>query len=796
MARLSKTSPFQIYNDGNTTSSSEATQRLDFAENVEELQDATEQPFPWTKKDDGFVTESDEERHDGMNDDGAQEGDDEKNYTRTSISSFPESSYPTDHERTPMHKPYTPQYARPTSRRMQLSSPLRKGKFGTPYSEPRGSPRSRRKEFDADSDLHEPKRFPLILLHITALPLSISWTHQAMRETLPQHILDNLQLLKSKLSPTVLKRGILIPHPRDDYELLEEKLLEALDLQEPRISKCGHYRNRHSTDSDLTHASSSTDSGVGSSVEDGSDEEHCSTCHHHLLAAGSGKKKWTIKVYAANGLMRASAWHAAWSEMERVDVEIMPWIKDELRIRLDEANTQELAVAKIDPEADELRINQLVEERLKLLEQDSERAREAEMSREIERIVINEQRQFSQAIQEATGEQVEAAKRAEHKAQSEATATDLPNIYRPKDIPLSILLWNYIFLLARKPKNMAMFFLIVLVTGLLAIVGPAPMAASVVEMSTHVTSKASNMGLPWVAPKTVESPVLSISEVPASAESEVEVLSHVATGAHDEHDKMTVSHSTLTPEVSSSASIEELVPEDAHAHSEQVDHDIFAAPETLAEQALDGEDVADAPTQPQTPEMVISSDSPAILEEIQSTSAERVQAEQAEDQNVLEQSDEVEVKPEGLVAPEHAEIKLTSIPVASEDVEIEANSVPVAVEEVEVEVQAASIPAAPEEVEIEVASVPVIADDVEIDVASMPTDEDSLVAPEPLQIEEFEKCAPQSFLAGSPASCSLNDDEVNEGNDSPVASSPSHDGQMHQSLPYSGLSEQQATCKL
>lgn len=365
MARLSKTSPFQIYNDGNTTSS-EATQRLDFAEDVEE-QDGTEQPFAWTKKDDGFVTESDEERHDGANDDGAHEGDDEKNYTRTSISSFPESSYPTDYERTPMHKPYTPQYVRPSSRRMQLSSPLRKGKFGTPYSEPRGSPRSRRKDFDVDNDLHEPKRFPLILLHITALPLSISWTHQAMREILPQHILDNLQLLKSKLSPTVLKRGILIPHPRDDYELLEEKLLEALDLQEPRISKCGHYRNRHSTDSDLTHASSSTDSGVGSSVEDGSDEEHCSTCHHHLLAAGSGKQKWSIKVYAANGLMRASAWHAAWSEMERVDVEIMPWIKDEFRIKLDEANTQELAVAKIDPEADELRINQLVEERLSTL---------------------------------------------------------------------------------------------------------------------------------------------------------------------------------------------------------------------------------------------------------------------------------------------------------------------------------------------------------------------------------------------------------------------------------------------
>jgi len=789
MARLSKTSPFLIYNDGNTTSS-EATQRSDFDENVEE-QDATEQPFAWTKKDDGFVTESsDEERH-GANDDGGQEGDDEKNYTRTSISSFPESAYPTDYERTPMHKPYTPQYARPSSRRMQLSSPLRKGKFATPYSEPRGSPRSRRKDFDAESDLHEPKRFPLILLHITALPLSISWTHQSMRETLPQQILDNLQLLKSKLSATVLKRGILIPHPRDDYELLEEKLLEALDLEEPRISKCGHYRNRHSTDSDLTTATSGADSGVGSSVEDGSDDEHCSTCHHHLLAAGSGKRKWAIKVYAANGLMRASAWHAAWSEMERVDVEIMPWIKDELRIKLDEANTQELVVAKVDPEADELRINQLVEERLRLLEQDSEREREAAMSREIERIVINEQRQFSQAIQEATVEQVEATKRAEHTPTSESTSTELPNIYRPKDIPLSILLWNYVFLLARKPKNMAIFFLVVLVTGLLAIVGPAPMAASVVEMSALITSKTSSMGLPWVAPKAIEKPVLSISEVAGRAESGIDVLTDVATEAH-EFDTVTVSDSAVMSEGSSSASIEELVPEEAHVGAEQGDHEIVAALETLPEEAHGGEDVADEASQPQTPEMVVSSDSPNGFEGMESTSVESVQAEQTEEQKILEQSDEVETETEALIAPEHVNTEDQNILKQGDKVKV-AMEAPVAREHDEIEV--ASIAVDPDHVEIEVAGVPLAPVDIEIKVASSQTEEDSFVAPDSPKIEQVEKSAPQPFLSDSPAVCSLVDED-GEGNDESVASNPSHVRQMHQSLPYSVLSEQQETCKV
>lgn len=600
-----------------------------------------------------------------------------------------------------------------------------------------------------------------------------------MRETLPQQILDNLQLLRSKLSPTVLKRGILIPHPRDDYELLEEKLLEALDLEEPRISKCGHYRNRHSTDSDLTNATSSTDSGVGSSVEDGSDDEHCSTCHHHLLAAGSGKQKWAIKVYAANGLMRASAWQAAWSEMERVDVEIMPWIKDELRIKLDEANTQELVVAKIDPEADELRINQLVEERLRLLEQDSERAREAAMSREIERIVINEQRQFSQAIQEATVGQVEATKRVDRTPTSEPISTELPNIYRPKDIPLSILLWNYIFLLARKPKNMAIFFLVVLVTGLLAILGPAPMAASMVEMSTLVTSKASDMGLLWATPKTTEGPVLSSSEVPMHAESEIETLSHVATEAH-EFDTVTVSDSAVVSEDPSSASIEELVSEDTHVHAEQVDHEIIAASETLSEQALNGEDVADETLQPQTPEIVVSSDSPAILEETQSTSAKNVQVEQADDQNILEKSDEVEIETEAPVDSEYLEIDMTSSPVTPEDVNIELASTSVASEDVEIE--EASVPVAPVDVEVEVPSSPM-------------KEEDSSVAPDSPQIELVDKSAPHSFLSESPAFCSLVD-EVKEGNDEPVASSPSHVGQVRQSLPYSVLSQEQAACEV
>ena len=145
-----------------------------------------------------------------------------------------------------------------------------------------------------------------------------------MQEVLPQRTLDNLQLLRSKVTETVLQRGILIPHPREEYELLEERLLEALELRKERVTKCGHFRSRDSMSSTSSGESSvrSDDSGVGSSIE--SDGELCSTCQHHLKTArtvtGKGGSRWNIRVFAANGLMRASAWSAAWGEMERVDV--------------------------------------------------------------------------------------------------------------------------------------------------------------------------------------------------------------------------------------------------------------------------------------------------------------------------------------------------------------------------------------------------------------------------------------------------------------------------------------------
>jgi hypothetical protein len=310
---------------------------------------------------------------------------------------------------------------------------------------------------------------------------------------------------------------------------------------------------------------------------------------------------------------------------------------------------------------------------------------------------------------------------------------------------------------------MAIFFLVVLVTGLLAIVGPAPMAASVVEMSSLVTSRTSDMRPPWAAPKMAEMPVLSNSEFPARADSKVEILPDVATEAH-EHETMTVSDSALVPEISSTASIEELVPEEVHAQAEQVDHDVFAASETLAEEALDGEDVANEATQSQTPAMAVSSDSPSTFEVVDSMSVESVEAEPVEDQTILERGDEFEIEAEVSVALKEIGIEVASVPVAPEDVEVEMTSIAVA----------------PEDVEIEVASALIDPIDVEVDVTSGPLEEeDNLVASSDPQIEQVEKSAPQSFLRESPAFCSLVGEKDNEGNDRSMASSPSNVGQVH-----------------
>ncbi|CRK33147.1 hypothetical protein BN1708_019201, partial [Verticillium longisporum] len=91
---------------------------------------------------------------------------------------------------------------------------------------------------------------PLVLLHATLLPLRWPWAD--VLEAAPSDVLspeaktlrDYWRRLHDRLDDTVCDRGVLLPHPQNDFEVLEERLLDALDLplrRRARILECGHY---------------------------------------------------------------------------------------------------------------------------------------------------------------------------------------------------------------------------------------------------------------------------------------------------------------------------------------------------------------------------------------------------------------------------------------------------------------------------------------------------------------------------------------------------------------------------
>ncbi|EXJ87384.1 hypothetical protein A1O3_04343 [Capronia epimyces CBS 606.96] len=200
--------------------------------------------------------------------------------------------------------------------------------------------------------------FPLVLLHCTLLPPSLLLRSTAqddalIAELLPEEFRERWVALQDKLvgDVEIQTRGILIAHPKEDYELLEERLLESLDLETPRI------RHNHYFQADATGNDSGFESG--SLTGDETDQEcphnvKCPDCGRRV-ATGEISRKWEIKVFAANGLMRAGAWAAAWHEMEKVDVEVKVWLPEKLQRELEaklaliETSSPEVAPAGASP---------------------------------------------------------------------------------------------------------------------------------------------------------------------------------------------------------------------------------------------------------------------------------------------------------------------------------------------------------------------------------------------------------------------------------------------------------------
>ena len=303
-----------------------------------------------------------------------------------------------------------------------------------------------------------------------------------MREILPSQVLDNLQLLRSKVTDTVLTRGVLIPHPREEFELLEERLLEALELKEERITKCGHFRNRVSSRSDTSREDSGRDSDSGIGSMDEANGELCAICRRYIQGPKSGvgdkTRRWTLKVFAANGLMRSSAWSAAWPEMERVDVEILPWISDETRQKLDKRTAEEELEEHERLEDEEARIKELVEEQVRVAYEERKRVGDAELRALPQQNTM----QLQLARPTANSSKVEIfSPGRDIESPTGAPPADLPHIYKPSQIPLPVLLRNYVYLLAQDRRNIVIFLLSILVLFYAARPMPVPKRALVLD---------------------------------------------------------------------------------------------------------------------------------------------------------------------------------------------------------------------------------------------------------------------------------------------------------------------------
>ncbi|KAI9668562.1 MAG: hypothetical protein M1831_001001 [Alyxoria varia] len=190
------------------------------------------------------------------------------------------------------------------------------------------------------------KEYPLVLLHCTVSPLAFpfSYPQHAIDKACPDRTRAATALFNEKLTDTVLERGILIPHPGEDYELLEERVLECLELCKPRVGACGHFRSASNPKDGKAQEAEHNDEEADKLKEN--EKPRCGDCDRHINPSMLREQQqallrlWDIRVYAANGLMRSGAWSAAWKEMEKVDVEVGVWLPSDLRAKVEEYAAQ------------------------------------------------------------------------------------------------------------------------------------------------------------------------------------------------------------------------------------------------------------------------------------------------------------------------------------------------------------------------------------------------------------------------------------------------------------------------
>ncbi|CAG8225988.1 unnamed protein product [Penicillium salamii] len=340
-------------------------------------------------------------------------------------------------------------YLTPPRRRAGIRSPGSAQAKRSPYY----SPKAQRQP--------TPKReAPLVLLHCTLLPPSIPVPGAAeprnqdiLEDELPTEYWKRWRRLQDRVGSGVLRdRGVLISHPEDLYDMLEERLLESLELQRPRLQN-GHFVGREDQDD-----SGDDFSDIDESETDGEQGEECPDCGNHVRHSDSNRK-WEIRVFAANGLMRAGAWAAAWRDMEKVDVEVGLWLPSDVRRGLERRFAEEqMALVERDqaqsPAMQMLPISSLVDRENQILPEILQSPRRSHV-RMVSDVGSFQSRSVMPSRESISGPSVEP----EHHVHSQRDG-------RNHEVALSTLCANYIRVLATDRRNIALVLLSMLVAFL------------------------------------------------------------------------------------------------------------------------------------------------------------------------------------------------------------------------------------------------------------------------------------------------------------------------------------------
>lgn len=237
-------------------------------------------------------------------------------------------------------------------------------RLGARTRTPQPRPPSQHEDVEGTSVKKAPKKeYPLVLLHCTILPPTLPLPSHVdsvpddalLKEVLPETYYRRWKMLDDRVgkSTVIRERGVLMAHPREMYGLLEERLLESLELEkiESRVRN-GHYLPDDSDDSSDELESDEEKDGNCATHAGLDQPEGCPDCGKKISRKKKSdtiaKKKWEVRFFAANGLMRADAWAAAWKEMEKVDVEVGVWLPEDVKRRLEERcrEVSELALVR------------------------------------------------------------------------------------------------------------------------------------------------------------------------------------------------------------------------------------------------------------------------------------------------------------------------------------------------------------------------------------------------------------------------------------------------------------------